>query len=148
MCKLCSNCDATNCLKCCVKCKICNKCKCGSKLCLICRYDVCNNCDPNDDKLNRDCINEDYCNECHYKKECVQCWNVSKYKFLPSTMKSIIDQYLLCLKRKNFLFPKPILNIILQYVVISNTNVRKMIFTVKRKGNVTAYTEKFLKYDV
>lgn len=132
ICKNCTKCSSLNCLNCCIKCTHCNKCNCNhEKKCRRCRHSLCDNCfSPNNDDFNRNCeVNTDSCNNCHYKKECVQCWNVSKYKYLPVKLQDMIHHFLICLK-KSKTFPKPIINIILQYVVISNSNVftRKITF--------------------
>ena len=137
VCYNCTNCKKGNCMRCCITCKTCNKCNCNSlKICYECRASVCENCVDTLNNFTRKCETmTDSCNSCHYKKECVQCWDVTQYKLLPDQLKILIYNFMISLKISKLSVPKPIINIILHHIVKSNSNVfiRKITFKVIRR---------------
>ena len=125
----CLNCikDCKVCESCCEKCNVCSNCCCASKGCKGCKLKWCNDCKQDGEIFLRNCDKKDhkFCNECHFEKICVQCWNVNQYKFLHDIVKKSIINFLICMKitNKNFYVPKPIRHLILHYIVISKYKI-------------------------
>ena len=115
-------CNHKSCNKCCYKCNDCGKCACGVVTQYKCGCQYCNEC--KNEYVIKNCITSSKsCIDCHYCLECMQCWTVTQYKFTKNCVGENIPDFLLCMKitGKNKYVPKPIRNLMVHYIVISET---------------------------